>query len=136
MMGPRSKQRACIWNDGLAFGVMGSGWKQWACVRNDGVGFGMNPNDWVAFETMGLRSERRGRVRSDGVGSKQWAAFGMTGLRSNHGFVFEPTALPSKLQPLEYAGTRDEAAAVAASPFVLAVDVDGGCKGDRYPLKK
>jgi len=124
MMGPRSKQRACIWNDGLVFEVMGSGWKQWACVRN---AFRMNPNDWVAFETMGLHSERRGQVQSDGVGSKQWAVVRMTGLRSNHGLVFELTALPSKLQPLECAGTRDEAAAVAASPLV-----DGGCKGDHY----
>jgi len=60
----------------------------------------------------------------------------MMGLRSNNGLVFKPTALPSKLQPLEYAGTRGEAAAVAASRFVLAVDINGGCKGDRYPLKK
>jgi hypothetical protein len=56
-------------------------------------------------------------------------------MRSNNRLAFEPTGLPSKLQllfqGLAYAGTRDEAAAVAASPFVLAVDVDGGCKGDR-----
>ena len=60
--------------------------------------------------------------------------FKTTGMHSNNGFVFKLIGLPLKLQllfqGLAYAGTRDEAAAVAASPFVLAVDVDGSCKGD------
>ena len=67
-----------------------------------------------------------------------WPVNGVTfktmGMHSNNGLVFKPIGLPSKLQllfqGLAYAGTRDEAAAVAASSFVLAVDVDGGCKGD------
>ena len=70
-----------------------------------------------------------GCVQNDGV------AFKTTGMHSNNGLVFEPIGLPLKLQllfqGLAYAGTRDEAAAVAASPFVLAVDVNGSCKGDR-----
>ena len=69
-----------------------------------------------------------GCVRNDGV------AFKTTGMHSNNGLAFEPTGLPSTLQlpfqGLAYAGTRDKGAAVAASPFVLAVDLDGGCKGD------
>ena len=69
-----------------------------------------------------------GCVRNDEV------AFKMTGIRSNNGLTFELTGLPSKpqllFQGLAYARTRDEAAAVAASPFVLAINVDGGCKGD------
>ena len=68
-------------------------------------------------------------VQNDGV------VFKMTGMHSNNGLAFELIGLPSKLQllfqGLAYAGTRDEAAAVAASPFVSAVDVDGSCKGDR-----
>ena len=70
-----------------------------------------------------------GCVQNDGV------AFKTTGMHSNNGLAFELIGLPSKLQllfqGLAYTGTRDEAAAVAASPFVLAVDVDGSCKGDR-----
>jgi len=78
-----------------------------------------------------------GLVQNNRLCWNDGVAFKTTGMRSNNGLAFEPTGLPSKLQllfqGLAYAGTRDvdEAAAVAASPFVLAVDIDGGCKGDR-----